>query len=148
MKKAIKWILIGFGALIVLAIVLPSNNKETTTSDSPEPTPVAEEVELIEVDTTDFVAEFDKNQLAAEEKYEGKYVRLTGYVQNISEDILGSYYLVVQPTNEKLYFETSVQCYFKDKSALTSLENGQKVTVVGRVDSQVMNVLVKDCAIE
>jgi ethanolamine utilization cobalamin adenosyltransferase len=42
---------------------------------------------------------------------------------------------------------TSIQCYFDNKEDLLSLKNGQKVTLRGKVDTQMMNVLVKSCEV-
>jgi len=70
MKKIIKWGLIGFVGLIVLGVILgssgndkstPSGSKEAPQSDSTTP-----QVEAMKVDIQEFIAEFDKNQLAAE----------------------------------------------------------------------------------
>jgi len=147
MKKILKYGLIALVAIIVLGLLFGGGDDKPntqTTNNEPE----TQEVQVVDVDTESFVAEFDKNQLAAETKYEDTYIRATGYVGNISEDILGSYYIILNPTSEEHYFGTSIQCYFEDKEALTAIENGQEVTVVGRVDSQSMNVLVKDCVLE
>jgi len=118
---------------------------ESSTEQKQEAQQSAEEV--LSVEASSFVSEFDKNQLAAEEKYEGKQIKVTAYIDNISEDITGTLFLILQPTADEYYVGTSIQCFFKDKSELTSLENGQKVTVQGRVDTQLMNVLVKDCKV-
>lgn len=105
------------------------------------------EPEFIVVAIADFVEEFDTNQLAAETKYEGQTVQLSGFVYNISEDILGTPFVIINPTKEEYYFGTSVQCFFENKSELISLANGQEVTVRGEFDTQLMNVMIKNCQI-
>lgn len=118
-----------------------SNNARNQDSDE------MTEPEFVVVAITDFVKEFDTNQLAAEAKYDGQIVRLTGFVSNISEDIVGTPFVIINPTREEYYFGTSVQCFFSDKSELISLANGQEVTVQGEFDTQLMNVLVKKCQV-
>lgn len=135
--------------LIVMGIVMSGDDgmksaENQNGSVNSTATPIAAE----KVDVATFVGEFDKNQLAAEEKWEGRTIQFTGRVSNISEDILGNPYVIVEPRNAgEYYFGTSIQCFFKSKSPLTALENGGVSTFQGRVDSQLMNVLVKDCQI-
>ena len=75
-------------------------------------------------------------------------MQFTGYIKNISEDILGSPFLSINPNTDKYYFGTNIQCFFKDKSELTSLKNGQKVTLQGRLTSQSLGIIViKDCKV-
>lgn len=160
MKKFLKWGGIAFAILIVLGVIgsfasdeetssSTNNNQEVVSEEESEDNSEEQEKteEVVVVDITEFVEEFDKNQLAAEDTYEGKTVEFTGYVGNISEDIMGSYYVIVNPTDEDYYFGTAVQCFFKDKSALTSLENGQQVTLKGNFDTQLMNVMLKKCEV-
>ena len=110
--------------------------------------PHISKTEIIKVNTQEFIAEFDKNQLAAEEKYKGKLIEFSAYIDNISEDILGSPFLSLKPTNTEYYFDTSIQCFFADKSELISLQNGQKVTVQGKVDTQSLGIIViKECKV-
>ena len=153
MKKLIKWGLIGFLGLIVLGMLGSSGSKEKSSSVE-QSTPKEEQTgevqlaETVKVSMQEFIAEFDKNQLSAEEKYEGKIVELSAYIDNISEDILGSPFLKLKPTSQEYYFETGIQCFFEDKSELISLENGQKVTIRGEFDAQSLgNILIKECEV-
>ena len=111
-------------------------------------TPAKEEIKPMTVVLADFVKEFDDNQLSAESKYKNKLVSFSGYIKNISEDVMGSPYLAIQPVADEYYFDTYVQCYFKNKNDLMSIKNGQMIEVTGKVESQSLgNVLIKDCSI-
>jgi len=144
-----KWVW-GVGILLLLIIIVAASGSEDTSTQSPsaEDTPVAIG-EVMEVNITAFVAEFDRNQLAAEEKYENKHIRFTGEIKNISQDIVGKFFLSMQPIGAgEYYFGTTIQCYFNDRSSLTSLENGQRVTLQGKVTSQTLgSVLVENCSV-
>ena len=158
-----KKILIGIGILFVIGIVMAAVNGDDTTETSSNTGSNSNDNAMVEdessneqvmqeasmqVVTADFIAEFDKNQLAAEEKYAEKIVELTAYIDNISEDIMGDPFLSLKPVDEEYYFDPSVQCTFKDTSALTSLENGQSVTVRGKVSSQSLGIIsIKDCEV-
>lgn len=159
MKKILKWGAIGFGVLILIGVVAsvgksgsnqqPSTNTNTSGSSNNNNvtnTPPEAKAAPMVIEATALVGEYDKNKLAADDKYTGKTIQTTAYIKNISSDIVGSYYLSLNPTNEQYYFGTSIQCYFKDKSSLTSLSNGQSITVVGTMnDMSIGTVIMKDC---
>lgn len=120
------------------------NQRESQNQEEPTQPPQAEVVDL-----QAFITEFDDNQLAAEDKYEGKLVELTGYVNNISEDIIGKYFITLKPTAEEFDFSTTTQCYFEDKSAITSIKNGDQVTVQGVVKTQsIGSIMVEKCQLK
>ncbi len=149
LSGGLKFIVV-LGLLIVSGITMSKSNTDIATNPKASESPRASTTPVLaeKVDVATFVGEFDKNQLAAEEKWKDKIIQFTGKVSNISEDITGTAFVIVQPRNaDQYYFGTSIQCYFKSKSALTSLENGGVTTFQGKVDSQLMNVLVKDCQV-
>ena len=152
-------ILTGLLILFIVGSVMAAagggENKTRTTSntasktDSAQPTQSAQEepaAKATKVVTTDFIAEFDKNQLAAEEKYKDKLVEFTAVIANISEDILGTPFLSLKPSDDKYYVGTTIKCDFKEKSQLTSFANGQTITLQGSVSTQSLGVIsIKDC---
>lgn len=149
LKKIIKYVLIGFVGLLVLGAIFGGSSKDKGAENKATAKPEAQKApEVQKVEILAFVKEFDDNQLSAEDKYKGKYVEFTGYIKNISEDITGSPFLSINPKSDQYYFGTYIQCFFKDKSELTALKNGQRATVQGKVDSQTLgNIMVKDCKV-
>lgn len=155
MKKVLKWIGIGFLVLIVLAAIGSAGKSSPTAtinkqqniqqaSAKEEPTTAVAE----EVNATEFIGAFDKNQLKAEQQYKDKRIKMTAYINNISEDIVGSPFLSLQPTAEEYYFGTTAKCNFKSKDELTSVEKKQQITVEGTVTSQDLGIIgLKDCTI-
>ncbi len=145
MKKLLKW---GILILIVLGVVgaLGNGNKniEKPNSSSKKITsvPKAKE-EIIKVKIGPFIREFDKNQLAAEKKYKDKTIEVTAYINNISEDILGTPFLTLSPKPSN-YFGTTVHCNFSNKDALTSLKNGELATVRGKFKTQELGLIILD----
>ncbi len=127
----------------------PTSQPSTVSgSQSPavQPTEVVQQPTI--VGATALIAEYDKNKLAANDKYKGKLVQTTGYIKNISSDITGKYYLSLEPTGEQYYFGTTMACYFNDKAELTSLANGQSVTVQGTMEEMTMGIVaMKDCKV-
>ena len=151
-------ILTAILVLVVFGIIggAASGGSKTTTSNgtpnaqtnaqTEQPTTV--QVAPIIVDAITLVAEYDKNKLSAQDKYTGKTVQTTGFISNISQDITGNYYLALEPTNEQYYVGTTMQCYFKDKSVLTSLSKGQSVTVKGTMHDMSLGIVqMQDCSL-
>jgi len=148
MKKLIKFLSIGLISLVVLIVLASSSGENTKQAPSSPKDNNKQTEEVFEIGLQEFINEFDKNQLAAEEKYKGKLIKLTGYIDNISEDILGSPFIILKPTPQEYYFETQTQCFFEDKAQLTPLENGQKVTIEGRASTQDLGIIsVEECNI-
>ncbi len=126
-----------------------SNNQSSSASNS-APTQAVQQPPTVVVATA-LVGDYDKNKLSAQDKYTGKTVQTTAYIDNISDDITGNYYLSLHPTNDQYYAGTSISCYFADKSAkseLTSLQNGQSVTVQGTMADMSLGIVVmNDCKV-
>lgn len=115
-----------------------------TVSVTPTLTPEPVKPEIIIAST--LVADYNKNKLSADDKYKGKFVQTTAYIQNIS-DGMGSYYLVLSPES-KYQLGQTLQCYFKDKEQLIDLANGQAVTITGTLNGMTLGIInIKDCTV-
>jgi hypothetical protein len=100
---------------------------------------------IIVIDAVILVAEYDKNKVAAQERYTGKIIQTTAYVQNISKDILGKYYITTSATADG--FGTKIDCYFDDKSQVLTLENGKKATFKGTMqDMSLGSIYIDNCS--
>ena len=120
---------------------------EVASTTQPEVQPTSAPAPIV-IDAKALVGEFDKNKLAAQEKYTDKVVQTTAYVKNISGGSFGDYYLSLEPSNEQYYFGTTIQCFFKDKKELTALANGQSVTVMGTMQDMSIGIVeIKDCSL-
>lgn len=120
-----------------------SSNSNTTIASTPKTTAVS----AIEVTAEQLYDEYYANQVAADAKYKGKIVKVTGVVSSIGKDILDAPYVVL--TSGEV-FEWGVQCTFSeaDESALAQLSKGQTISIQGKVSSFLVNVLVRDCQIK
>lgn len=150
MKKLLKWVGIGIGGLIVLliiiAIVSPSGEEETVTpaaptvTATPAPTP-----EIIRVTAQELYSAYEANEVAADAKYKGKVIEVSGVVDTIGKDFLGTPYVTL--TSGGRYEVWGVQCMFsnKDEPQLAQLSKGETVAVRGKCDGYLVNVLIKKC---
>lgn len=147
-------ILTGLLGLFLLGIILAAigsgsksgtNSGSATTTSASNNQPEAKPTPIV-MDATALVGEYDKNKLAAQDKYTRKVIQTTAIIDNISSDITGSYFLSLKPSNDQYYTGTTIQCFFADKSALTSLANGQSVTVQGTMQDMSLGIVeMKDC---
>ena len=146
-------ILTGILVLFIIGVIGAAtsggkNNTSSQTANNNQAQPTQAPQKPTIVDATALIADFDKNKLAANDKYKDKVIQTTGYIKNISNDVSGQYYLSLNPTNDQYYFGTSIACYFKDKSELTSLSNGQSVTVQGTMQEMTLGIVpMNDCKV-
>jgi hypothetical protein len=92
---------------------------------------------------------YKTNEVAADEQFKGKAVRVTGKLLGVSKDFTDAIYLSIHPGTEMGELE-ALHAYFGDeqKAALTGLKPGQVVTFEGRVDGFMMgSVMVKECTL-
>jgi len=87
-------------------------------------------------------AEYEANEVAADARYKGKKVTLSGKVGSIAKDILDEPYITLDADEFGL---RSVQAYFDngDLPQLAQLRKGQTVTIEGTCDGLMLNVLVR-----
>jgi hypothetical protein len=91
-------------------------------------------------------SDYNSNEVAADSKYKGEVVIVTGTIQDIGKDIMDNAYIVIGGGG----FLDGVQCTFTSgqQSSVASLSKGQKVKVKGEVSGKMGNVLVNKCSLQ
>ena len=154
MKKVLQAVLICFFGLAVLGFLVeddPSReNPIRRSSGSPntvddQKTTSTGKV-LAEVTARQLFDAYKANEIAADGAYLGNWVPVHGMVTRIGKDIFDKPFVVLGRVNG-IY---GIQCYFpeSDKDALAHLKTGQMVTIVGRVDGLLLNVILKGCKLK
>jgi hypothetical protein len=102
---------------------------------------------IIQITALNLIAEYEANEIAADQKYEGTILDITGTIDDFGEDILGTKYLTFSDGSD--FSITNVQCFFSDNhvSQLANLQKGQRITVRGKGDGKLFNVHVRGCSI-
>jgi len=116
-------------------------------------TPAPAPQQPLEVTAGDLRAAWEANKLAAESRYGGRLLDVTGVVGGIGRDNLGKAYMII--TDGGPYAVWGVQCMFdpRNEAPLTSLHKGQVVKVRGVCDGcyvhggGVLHVLLGDCVL-
>jgi hypothetical protein len=129
--------------LIVAAGTTDGGSGSSSSSRGPSPAAAAPE-DIVTVALSTLLADYKNNEVGADMKYKGKILRVTGKASDIKKDILDNIYVTVG--TGKQFEIPEVQAFFDDEHAATaaSLSKGQKITVQGRCEGLMMNVLLKD----
>lgn len=91
--------------------------------------------------------EYKANEPAADNKYNGKIIEVSGKIERIGKDILGQAYVTLKIEDYSL---ASVQCVFPDvqKSTVASLSQGQQIVIKGECKGKLLGtVLLEKCVV-
>ena len=140
-------IAICFGVLIGII----ASNEGTPQVDSSKPTVESkEEIKYIEISASDLYAAFEENEIAADEKFKGKLIKITGIVNDInSKDTFSSANILLDVDDSTIF--GCVQCNFNstNEKALVSVEKGQSVTITGTCGGlSLYNIIVNACELQ
>lgn len=141
MKKFLKVVGILFAilvALIVLAVALSDgNNTNANTGDSsPTSTQTTPTEPPMAVNAKDLVADYEGNEVAADQKYKGKMLEVSGTVASIQSGIGDGAIVQLIGTNE---FQTANAQGDKDFTQYAgTLKKGQKITIICKSDGEVI----------
>jgi hypothetical protein len=99
----------------------------------------------IKISASQLFQEYENNEVAADEKYKGKSLEVSGRVGSIGKDFLDTIYVAISRGGEFEIFH--VQCFFEDKykQEAASLSKGQQVIIRGRCEGKMGNVMLKRC---
>lgn len=103
------------------------------------------------VTTSQLLDEYDANEVAADMKYRGKLIAVTGYVHYISSSSTGDSSVWLGATQEVAFLEDTVDCYFRviHQGQVAQLKKGQLITIVGICyGKELFSVELKECYIE
>ena len=140
MKKRIKHLLSAMAVAGFLFIAFGSDDETATETE------ISTQESAITVSARQLYADYEANGVAADEKYKGKVLQVTGVVNTIDRDIMDKIYVTLKGNQ---YFG-DIQCFFAESHIGTAsqLSKGQTITVKGKCDGKLMNVMLKGCIIE
>ncbi|MFA5945362.1 MAG: hypothetical protein WC802_00425 [Patescibacteria group bacterium] len=128
-------------------VVSSGTGSDTINVDKPTPAPEPEKV-VATTSAVKFYQDYTTNNIAAEQKYNGHLVKLTGVISSIGRDILGKAYIVLKGDQ---YGFKGIQCMLDDSSMakVAEVSIGDSVTLTGRVKDNVLtNILIDGCLID
>ena len=98
---------------------------------------------MISVSANTLAAAYTANEVAADDKYKGKELTVSGTVESIGKDITDTSYVTLAASGDIF----GVQCMFDDqyKGQLAKLQKGQRVQLHGTCKGKTLNVILADC---
>jgi hypothetical protein len=146
----------GYLGLSVLLFAMQGGSSSVSTGASgvstsssisaPAVEPAKEQV--MQVGIGQILSDYKGNEVAADNRYKGRLIQVSGAVGDIKKDFTDNLYVTLG--TGALYELPTVQAFFDDSmnQQLGNLRKGQKLTVVCRVKGLMMNVLAEDCFIK
>jgi hypothetical protein len=100
----------------------------------------------ITVESAVIAEAYEANELGGDERFKDKTVRIKGIVREVSKDILGNPYVILEGTPKR---HMGVQCSFAPSTAplLSKLHKGELASFDCRVTGKLIHVQGTDCAI-
>ena len=122
----------------------PTQTPPTIPTPAPTSSPIPEPT-YIKIDSFDLAWEFDENVIAAEAKYEGQIIEVSGMITGFGKDVLGNPYLKLEGLDE--YGFSDVVCYFPSgaRSELAALQKYGEVVVRGECGYFAGHTNLKNC---
>ncbi|HZS39903.1 MAG TPA: hypothetical protein VFF06_23885 [Polyangia bacterium] len=102
--------------------------------------------EVIKVTPKQLLADYSANEVSADMKYKGKTLEISGAIESISKDLFDNIFVSVEAGDPI----RTIQCYFdaENTKKVAALTKGQKITVQGRGDGLMMNVVLRDSVLK
>jgi hypothetical protein len=129
---------IVLAAFLILAVGSTDTDTDTQKVQSQAPS--------YTLSASQLYSDYNSNEVAADSKYKGKVVIVTGTIQDIGKDIMDDAYIVIGGGG----FLDGVQCTFTkgEQSSVARLSKGQQVRLKGEVAGKMGNVLVNKCSLQ
>lgn len=137
-------ITLGIGVIVFIGLWRACESGGPSVSESD----VASTAPAVSVSAAQLAADYQANEVAADEKYKQRIIEVSGAVDTIGKDITDTIYVTMQTGEE--YAIVKPQLFFSDqhKDEAAALRKGESLTVKCRCDGKFMNVLLRDCVIE
>lgn len=122
----------GFFGLGIIGAA--SSAQSSSSSAAAEDVATEPDGEVIKVDAGDILDEFSENELAADTKYEGKTVEVSGEIGKIDTDVFDKDEYILNISDGGQFSITSVYCRGMPTEVLKSLTVGDPITVRAKFD--------------
>lgn len=129
------------GGVMCVALALACNSQPGPGGSG---SPGASAAVDVVIDAEALLKEYKDNEAAADQKYKGKVVQISGVVGEIRQSPSAQIYVTV---GTGAAFELPMaQCFFDVSAAAkaATLKKGDPVTIKGRVDGLILNVVIQD----
>lgn len=125
---------------------VPTSAQPAATSSETQSSKASSKTEeIIDVDYNVLYDEYKENEIAADQKYKGKKLKLTGQISRIGQDIINTPYIIIEV---KTFDGIRLDFKSSEKEKLANLSTGQTITVIGKCKGKIiLDVNLEDCVI-
>ncbi|MCW5931160.1 MAG: hypothetical protein KIS69_05765 [Bacteroidetes bacterium] len=140
MTTKIKHLLSATTVAVFCVLAIASSDDKNIESE------ISASAPAISISAHQLYQEYAANEVAADQKYKGQVLSVTGTVDAIAKDITDNIYVTLKGDE----YIGDVQCYFADNhtNEAAQLSKGMRITVKGKCDGMMMNVLLRGCAVQ
>jgi hypothetical protein len=141
--------LAGLAVFIVLATATTDtkkNNSEDSSNSTTTTTPKEEKPNYdFKLTAPELLAAYQENEVAADKKYKGKKILVTGVAESINKDILDQSYVTLTGDG---YF-SNIHCTMKSEDDAASIKKGKTYSFLGECSGLIIgSVMLDDCTIQ
>ncbi len=100
-------------------------------------------VNTVNVTATQLVSDYEANEVAADGKYKGKILEISGVIDSISKDVLNTPQIILSSGRNDTF--RSIQCSFaaNQEGELAVLAKGKAIVIRGKCNGLMGNVLIE-----
>lgn len=146
------WLIIVIVVIAIASTTMNGNGENTTTvggTTKNEEKQTTNKEDIIKVNYETLHKEYMDNPIAADAKYKGKKLQLTGSVDNIDREIAGNTYITFHVGDKYSFQDVRITFKKSEQSEVAKLKKGQKVTIKGECTGTLLSttVAMKNCEI-
>lgn len=129
--------------LILIGMISTSSSGGSKNTTTIKTTKTETKKQPEQINVTEFVDEFEANQVSAEKKWGGKYIQFSAQITNITDSGLS-----FANVASKEFSLAQISCRVNNKNQLLPLKKGETITVKGIVGKQTLGVIdISDCEV-
>lgn len=155
MKKILKWVVIVFIALIVIGLIFGKDDKasssktnQTVVAEKSE-APQAEVVQPLEVTSDEILKAYKSNEIAANKRFKGQNLLVTGKIDSIEADFSDEPVIVFKTTDQYEFLKPRASLIKDDQDKAADLSKGQNIKLLCSKVSEVAGMPTLDeCIIQ
>jgi len=127
----------------------PDHNN-TTASNTVQENKIEPAVEfVIKITARKLYAEYEENEIKADEKYKDTWLEVSGEIKDFGKDIFDNPYIIIKSGDEHSLGGVQCNIFDSEKPKVSKLSKGQLVIIKGKNSGmEMMSVVLNDCIIK
>jgi len=136
MKSFFKWAGIGIAILIVIGVFAGASKDKPVSSNDASSVTAPMPDEIVKITAQQLFTAYDENEVAADERFKGKVLEVSGTVQAINKDAFDNIVINLRTSNE--FMSVHLKIVDDEKAAAIALKKWTKVAAQCRKMSRII----------